>query len=287
MSQARGWLDISDRGRIRVTGEDRKRLVHAMTTNHVEGLAVGEWCYAFFLTAQGRIVADCVVICEEESLVIDVEPEVRRKVFEHLDKFIIADDAYLEDVTESTAEFAVVGDAVLPTAPTYVLHGVRYWIVPAAGREALAAQLQAVPQWTADEFRTWRLEHGIPRYGEDFSDTNLVQETQLMEGVHFTKGCYLGQEIVERVRSRGKVNKLLTPLAIEATAAPAPGTKILADGKEAGEITSAAYSSASAAVRALALMRAEFAIPSAVLTVEGVPAKVVSALRHGPVEKAG
>ena len=83
-----------------MTGEDRKRLLHAMTTNDVQGLAVGQSCYAFFLTAQGRILADVNILCEEDALLLDTEPETRAKVYEHLDKFIIADDATLEDVSD-------------------------------------------------------------------------------------------------------------------------------------------------------------------------------------------
>ena len=105
-------IDLSERGRIKVTGEDRKRLLHAMTTNHVENLAPGQGLYAFFLNAQGRVLADVIVLCHDDHLLLDVEPETRGKIHQHLDKFIIADDATLEDVTDSTAEIAVEGPLV-------------------------------------------------------------------------------------------------------------------------------------------------------------------------------
>jgi aminomethyltransferase len=137
-------------------------------------------------------------------------------------------------------------------------------------RVAAAAQ----PQWTEDEFRVWRLERGIPRYGDDITEANLVQETRLMEAVSFSKGCYLGQEIVERVRSRGHVNRLLTPLRIEGPAPPR-GVRVLAGEKDAGEVTSAAYSVNEGATRALAYVRAEFARKGVELQVGGAAAQVV------------
>jgi tRNA-modifying protein YgfZ len=97
---------------------------------------------------------------------------------------------------------------------------------------------------TPDEARTVRLEHGKPRYGEDIFDTTLPQETRQMHAVHFTKGCYLGQEIVERIRSRGHVNRLLVKLEVEGESPLARGTKVTAGAAEAGEITSSAFSPA-------------------------------------------
>jgi folate-binding protein YgfZ len=95
----------------------------------------------------------------------------------------------------------------------------------------------------------------VARYGEDISESNLAQETRLEQALHFNKGCYLGQEIVERVRSRGHVNKTLWPLAISATEPQAAGAKVMSGEKEAGEITSAVYSPRQGVVRALAYLR--------------------------------
>src|SRR6476619_466079 len=99
------WVDLSSRGKIIATGDDRVRLLHAMTTNHIQQLQPGQGCYAFFLNAQGRIVADVNVFVLPDRLLLDVEPELREKVYEHLDKFIIADDATLEDVSGSLISF--------------------------------------------------------------------------------------------------------------------------------------------------------------------------------------
>jgi tRNA-modifying protein YgfZ len=103
------------------------------------------------------------------------------------------------------------------------------------------------------------VENRRPRYGVDFSEANIPQETQLLHALHFSKGCYLGQEIVERVRSRGHVNKQLAALHIEDTVVPAAGTKLTVDGKEVGEITSAVYSPALGGIAAFGIVRVEAA----------------------------
>jgi aminomethyltransferase len=111
-----------------------------------------------------------------------------------------------------------------------------------------------------------RLEHGRARYGEDISERYLVQETQILSAVSFNKGCYLGQEIVERIRSRGQVHRLLTPVRIRTANVPAPGTKLRSRDKDAGEITSAAFSPALNETVALAYLRTESSAKGTQLT---------------------
>jgi tRNA-modifying protein YgfZ len=283
------WIDMSGRGQIRVTGEDRARLLHAMTTNDVNRLEPLHGLYAFFLTAQGRIIGDANIYNLGDSLWLDTEPESREQVLSHLDKYIIADDVELEDESEQWAMVGIEGPESLRTAAQlepdvpqssfeikpwragYAVYtaqtgpvGLRIF-VPASQKPALVQQLNAlgVPQASADDVKTVRLENGRPRYGEDISERYLVQETQILSAVSFNKGCYLGQEIVERVRSRGQVHRLLTPIRIRSKQVPAPGTKLRLGGKEAGETTSAAFSPALNEVVALAYVRAENAAKGA------------------------
>jgi aminomethyltransferase len=138
-------------------------------------------------------------------------------------------------------------------------------------RHTLAARLTAagIPQATVEEARVVRLENGKPRYGEDISDRYLAQETQQLHAVHFNKGCYLGQEIVERVRSRGQVHRHLTPIEVESAKAPAAGSKLVADGGTVGEITSAVYSQALGKTVGLAYVRTEAIEKKPPMTVEG------------------
>src|SRR6266404_5485699 len=91
------FLDLSARGKIFASGEDRARLLHAMTTNHVQQLAPGHGCYAFFLNPQGRILSDVNLFALPGRILLDLEPETRERVYQHLDHYIIADDVTLED----------------------------------------------------------------------------------------------------------------------------------------------------------------------------------------------
>jgi tRNA-modifying protein YgfZ len=272
------WMDLSARGKIKLMGEDRARLLHAMTTNHIQQLTPGTGCYAFFLNDKGRVIADANVLCRPDYFLLDVEPETREPLYQHLDRFIIADDVTLEDVTDSTATIVVEG----PEAADVMKHAgapvpetdyssadwgdpvvarlnstgsLGFFIfAPVAEKAALIGRLEAAGAVPADAeaARVVRLEHGKPRYSEDISERFLAQEANQPHALHFSKGCYLGQEIVERVRSRGQIHRVLKPLILDTKEPPAPGTK-LEDGTT--EITSAAYSPALDKVVALAYVR--------------------------------
>ncbi len=294
------WLDLSARGRIYAIGEDRARLLHAITTNHIQQLTPGTGCYAFFLNAQGHILADVNLLCLPDRLLLDTEPETRERVFQHVDKYIIADDVALEDVTGALACIAIEGPqsaAMLasfgaPAPEVEYSHvpfdgvliervsltgepGYRLFLPPAE-KPVWIAKIESTGAVAAkpEDARIVRLEHGLPRYGEDIFDTTLPQETRQMHAVHFTKGCYLGQEIVERIRSRGHVNRLLVKLEIEGESPLPVGAKIIAGAAEAGEITSFAFSPPLGKVVALAYVRAPFAAGGTVLEAAGRAATV-------------
>ncbi len=307
LREGAAWFDLSARGRIRVTGRDRTRLLHAITTNHIQQLKPGQGCYAFFLNAQGRILGDVNLLCLADAFLLDTEPETRLSTYEHIAKYIIADDVTLEDATEETAALGVEGPEsgeILralampqPEAPySYERSGERMIarlsatgapgfriFAPREEMPQLVEQLESAGAVSAapDEIRAVRLELGTPRYGEDICDKYLPQETQLLHAVHFDKGCYLGQEIVERVRSRGSVHRFLVRLEIDSSNPPEADAQILADGKARGEVTSAAYSPASGKVAALGYVRLGETAAGAPLTIAGAAARIVSA-RPGP-----
>lgn len=265
------WLDLSSRGKIAATGEDRTRFLHAMSTNHIQQLTRGSGCYAFFLSAQGRIQADANILCMEDRFLLDTEPETREKLQRHLNTYIIADDVTLEDVSDSLAAVGLEGPEAenalsrlgAPVPQSEYAHeawsggivarisstgapGFRIF-VPLAGKQALIERLQAAGAVAAgaEEARVVRLEHGKPRYGEDLTDATLPQESRQLHAVHFNKGCYLGQEIVERIRARGHVNRALQ--AVQWGPGEAPP----------GEITSSAFSPALGKTVALAYVRVQ------------------------------
>jgi folate-binding protein YgfZ len=289
LREGAAWMDLSARGKIRVLGEDRARLLHAMTTQDVQSLTPGHGTYAFFLNAQGRIQGDVNIFCREDCFLLDTETETRQKLFDHIDRYIIADDVTLEDATGEMATIAIEGPqaaailerlgAPVPEAD----YATRAWSSMVVARlsstgaggffvflnpskkAGLIAAIEGhgIAEATANEARTVRIEHGRPRYGEEITERYLVQETAQLQAVSFSKGCYLGQEIVERVRSRAQIHRVLRRLAVDAHEAPAAGSKLKsADGQaDAGEIASAAFSPALGKFAALAYVRTQFAEP--------------------------
>jgi len=294
------WMNLGPRGRILARGRDRARLLHNLTSNEIKKLAPGSGCYAFLLSPQGRIQADLTLLAFADHLLLDTEPELREKIVQHIRRYIVADQVELEDVTASTCAVALEGPqaaAVLANAgsaipgPDYShlqwgeaavaslsltgQPGFRIYAAAARADEISGALAAAGAQPATDEeARLVRLENGRPRYGEDIRDTSLPQETGQMHAVSFNKGCYLGQEIVERIRAQGHVNRKLIRLHLDSAAPLAAGSKLTAGGADAGEITSSAYSPALGKTVALAYVRASYAEPGQALATSGIPAVV-------------
>lgn len=277
------WFDLSNRGKIRALGEDHARLLHAMSTNDVKNLADSAGLYTFFLNDKGRILCDACVYRFPDSILLDTEPETAVLLREHLDAYIIADDVTLEDETAHFAAIAVEGPqsfenlaalgVPIPVAEWATALWQTGWVarVSFTGAQALRVflpigdmvsftsklELAGIPNARPEEVKVVRLEHGKPRFGDDISSRYLAPETQVDHAVHSNKGCYLGQEIVERVRAQGQVHRLLSAIRVAGNQAPEPGAKLQMEGKPVGEITSAAYSDALGEVVALAYVRRE------------------------------
>jgi aminomethyltransferase len=297
------WLALDTRGRLLARGRDRARFLHNVSSNEVKKMTPGAGCYAFLLTPQGRIQADIHLFCFDDYFLIDTEPDLREKVPGLILKYKVADQIELEDVTEKTASIGVEGPgaaallmacgAPLPDAdfahvawgdstvarvtltgqPGYRLYG------PIERRAGWISQLNAagVPPATGEDARQVRIENGKPRFGDDIRETSLPQETQQMHAVSFSKGCYLGQEIVERIRAQGRVNWKLARVEVDASEPLAAGTKLTAQGVEAGEVTSSVLSPDAGKVVGLAYIRSKFADPGTALEA-GPAAAVVAAL---------
>jgi folate-binding protein YgfZ len=254
-----------------------------MISNNVRDLAPGHGVYAFLLNAQGHIQADLYAFHRGESILVDAERAQRDKIWQLFDHFIIADDVEMADVSDKITALGLTGpesraalersgipvpdlaylqfaDVEWQQFPITVLHSGeeaqdswQVWIAPEhAGTlwDALK-QAGAMPTGTA-ALNLFRISRGIPQFGQDIRERDLPQETGQMRALSFTKGCYLGQEIVERIRSRGAVHRQFTTFAVEG-ALPEPGTKIQAEGKDVGEITSSAILPLPAADRGIAL----------------------------------
>ncbi len=295
LRESAALLDLTARARIYCSGDDRARLLHALTTNHVQQLRPGQGCYAFFLNAQGRILADVNILCLEDRLLLDLEPEARQLILAHLDHYIIADDVTPDDATDRTVCLAVEGPGAaalltragvpLPDVPqSFVLwNAALVAMLTATGapgfrifadrekRAEIESQLHAAGAIDAspDDMRTVRIEHFLPRYGDDIRPTTLPQETQLARALHFSKGCYLGQEIVERIRSRGHVNRVLVGFEAESPTAPPAGTKAFVEGHKVGEVTSALFSPAVNQAVGIALILVPSSKPGTIVDIDG------------------
>lgn len=280
-----GLYDLSWRAKIAVTGGDRVRWLNGMVTNNVRDLAPGHGVYAFMLNAQGRIQADLYVFQRGESLAVDLERSQREKVLQLFDHYIIADDVEIADISEKLTALGVTGpesravleragiavpdlahlqfvDVVWQQETISVLHSGeeareswQLWIAPEKVDKLRDALLKAGARSTGSAaLNLFRISRCIPQFGVDIRERDLPQETGQTRALNFTKGCYLGQEIVERIRSRGAVHRQFAAFVVEGVL-PEAGAKILTDGdeKEVGEITSSAILPLAAGDRPVAL----------------------------------
>ena len=256
-----------------MTGSERTRWLDGMVSADIqalEGAGAGSASRALLLTHQGRIVADLRVLTREDAYLLELARDVATPVVEHLDRYIIADDVTLTDVSPETARLAVEGprshDVVGVEIPpggcaevevaghaTLVADwsytggtGRQLFLEPAAVADVAAALREAgagfgLVEGDAAALECLRIEGGQPLQGHEIDDTVLPAEVRLDEAVSETKGCYTGQEVVARMRSRGAANHLLVGLRFD-DGPPSPGTELAAEGRRAGELTSAVVS---------------------------------------------
>lgn len=246
-------------------GPDRLRFLNAYVTCDVKPLAPGEGAYGFLTSHQGRILADLVALAHEDRLWLQVPPGEEEAVSNHLKKYILADRVEfrsLDDMVPVTLigprATEALGGAELPPAGDWRhvrsrVHGTEVELERTArlGAEAwtlwvsasiaghLMASLRELPGVTPvglEALEVLRTESGIPRFGRDFGPENFPQETGAEGAVSYSKGCYLGQEVVARIHYRGGVQKVLRGIAFEAGKVPATGAPLLHDGREAGKV---------------------------------------------------
>ena len=295
LRESAAWVDISSRGRIWVSGEDRVQFVHAMCSNDVASLRPGQGVRAFFLDVQGHIQADTRIFVSEDHVLIDCEPEQPLQLQEHLERFIVMEDVTLRHhvgtavAIEGPRADEIARDAFELSSPpaqpySHVQHrglsAIRasltgqpgLWLTPGESSQIdLAAKLAAagVTAASANDVLAVRVENGIPRQGDDFSGSTLPNHIPGTDALSFTKGCYLGQEIVERVRSRGQINRVLVGIELETAEPPPPGTAVLVREKEVGRLTSPIFSPTMEKVAAFAILRREAASPGTELSANG------------------
>jgi folate-binding protein YgfZ len=318
-----GVYDLGFRARISLTGADRSRWMNGMVTNNIRDLALGQAVYAFLLNPQGRILGDMTVRNLGDSLLVETDRSQLEKILATFDHYIIMDDVEVANISDrqtalgltgpkSRALLNAVGIEVAELRPGQAIHPtcncdcgcVQCTIIRGEDeqRESYAIWLDhkdVLPTWQAlvaagavptgiEALEIDRIVSGIPLYGADIRERDLPQETEQARALNFNKGCYVGQEIVERIRSRGNVHRKFTGFFAEGIAVIAPGEKIFAAEKEVGEITSAAIVRTPSGERTVALgfIRREVGTPGREVTVGTGQATVIplpmgnAALRH-------
>jgi folate-binding protein YgfZ len=331
---AAGVIDLSFRGRICLTGGDRVRLLHGQVTNDVQALRTGQGCHAAMVSAKGRMQADLRIYALAQELLLDFEPGQTAALQQRFDHYIVADDVQVIDVAPYYGLLSVQGprawdciaqlemDLPRPQRPGDISHladpaiGDLYLachsrlgpggfdlFVPSAALGMVhdklllaASHIGGVPTgWTAMEWT--RIESGIPRFGADMDETNLPPEAGLdRDAISYSKGCYIGQEIIARLRTYGQVTKALRGLSLPPglETLPARGDKLLQGARDVGYVTSACLSPVLQAPIALGYVRKECNQPGTALTLRTaageVPVTVATlpfVASDGPVAQPG
>jgi folate-binding protein YgfZ len=300
-----GLVDLSWQGRLEIVGPHRLRFANAYLTCDVKGLAADSGTYGFFTSPQGRILSDAAVLALEDRLWLRLAPGQEGKLAEHLRKYVLADRVEVRLLPEvecltlagPAAREVLAGTAAALAAPWRHVHAT------VAGAEALVERtgglgVEAYTLWLAsaeaerlterllqnpavrpvgfEALETVRVEAGIPRWGSDFGIDNFPQETGLEEAVSYTKGCYLGQEIVARIHYRGGVQKALRGLLFDGEAAV--GATLLHEGRPAGTATSVIASPLLGRRIGLSIVHKRAAEPGTRLEIEGGGSAEVTSL---------
>jgi folate-binding protein YgfZ len=308
-----GIYDLGFRARISLTGGDRVRWLNGMVTNNIRDLATGHGVYAFLLNPQGRILGDMVVHNSNsgEALVVETDRSQVEKIVATFEHYIIMDDVEVTNISEQQTALGLAGPrsrAILNIAGIEVPNlKPLQMITPRCNCDCGCvectvirgedAQQESYEVWLApkDVYKTWqallaagatpvgsealemqRIAAGIPLYGVDIRERDLPQETEQMRALNFNKGCYVGQEIVERIHSRGNVHRKFTGFLVDGAADIAAGATIVSSEKEVGEITSVAVLRTHSGEQTVALgyIRREVRVPGREVTIGTVKATV-------------
>ncbi|MEP6925830.1 MAG: glycine cleavage T C-terminal barrel domain-containing protein [Pyrinomonadaceae bacterium] len=283
-----GILEFPNRGLIEVSGSEAVQFLNGLITNDVKKLEDGSWMLAAFPNAQGRLLAMVRVLRIEDKFLFDVEAENYQKVLQNLMRFTFAGDFKVNDLTDQMRLLAVNGkqafetvnynlqvpdaldtiavtdvnnEQVIVIRATHTAEKGFDLFVPHVIYENVKADLRTRGAIEiSDEAReVLRIEAGIPKYGVDMDEMTVVLETGLDEAVSFTKGCYIGQEIIARIHFRGHVAKKVSGLILDENIEITPGDALVSTtGKAAGRITSTVFSPKLNKRIALGLVRYEF-----------------------------
>ena len=317
-----GILDLSHRGRFSLTGEDRAKYLHRIISNDAEQLEVGQGNYATILTNRGKIIADMHVYVSEGQIHIETNAETTERLYKELDKYLIADDVTIEDLTDKSGSIGVHGPTsalLLEKAFALDVHelGENHVVWHKVGDRRFACTRSnetgevgynlhakaSLTEWVWDTLmkngrdfdakpvgltalNSLRIEAGIPRYGSELGESIIPLEAELEHAIDFTKGGYIGQEIVARMKYRGHPNRLLRGFEIDHETPPEQGARIFNGEKEIGWMTSALSSPTLGKTIALGYVRIAFTDEGSKIEVETADGRVNATVKLLPFTNA-
>ena len=315
-----GLIDLSTRGRLLVSGSEAVAFLNGLITNDMKTLEENRWMPAVFPNVQGRLIASVRIsrLADDDNgkpiFLIDTEAATHERVLQTIQKFTLAGDFHVTDLTAQTAHISVQGKqaasivlaslgvdvaglsdaavtriAVIANDVTMIWDGmiIASSHTGAKGFDLILNATRAVEAWNKfvaagarpvghDAWETLRIEAGVPRYGQDMDDTTVVTETNLDEAVSYTKGCYVGQEIIARIKYRGHVAKKLRGLLFEGPIKlEAPAVITSSDNKEIGRVTSTTISPHLGRRIALGYLKYEYSSAGTEVRLNGHMARVV------------
>lgn len=309
-----GLIDLSTRGRIHVTGSEALMFLNGLVTNDMKTLDENRWMPAVFPNVQGRILAAVRIVRTTDRYLLDTESTTHDRVVKTIERFTLAGDFKVADLTDSTTMLTVQGksakevikkiageaadldqncareiqwrdQSLMLMRATHTAEDGFDLVVPTENATALWDNLvEAGARPTGyDALEILRIEAGIQRFGRDMDETNVVTETNLDHAISYTKGCYLGQEIIVRIKHRGHVAKKLTGLVCDRDVAIDPASSIQSEaGAEIGRITSATFSPALNRTIALAYVKYEFLDPGTTVRVSSSAGQVTLTVSELP-----
>lgn len=291
----------ADRGLIEITGKDRAAWLHNLVTNEVKKLQAGEGNYAFAVNVKGRCVFDCNIMVSAEGILLDVDLRWIDAAIRHLTKYTITEDVILKDVSAAFGRIAIMGPGAADvvgrlcganlTPMAQLQHvGVKIadadvrlirhdfaglpaaeLIIPIAAFDRVVSTIDAAGPLSRignEVVRMLRIEAGIPASVDDIDDDVVPPETMQVErGISYHKGCYLGQEVIERMRSHGVLPRKLVGIRLAREGSPGRDSTVNVDGVAVGRITSTAWSPALSATLALGYMKSAHVQPGKAVTI--------------------
>ncbi|WP_395751025.1 YgfZ/GcvT domain-containing protein [Prosthecobacter sp.] len=246
-------VNLSSRAKFRLTGADRVRYLNGQVTNDMRRAKNAETLYACVTDAKGRIAGDVFVHAHEDALFLDAEPDLREPLGMRLERYIVADDVELTDVTEEWQLWHVWGG---DACPQHFLHSTRYgqagmdlWLPSAAP----APTFDSRPLLTEADLETWRILQKVPRWPYELNAETFPPEAGLEgKAMDFSKGCYIGQEVLSRIKTTGKMPREMVAFETEATVSM--GDELWND-KAVGKVTSATQHPQTGKTIGLAMIR--------------------------------